>query len=413
MLSSADDSDPEGASSVTESQPHPPGAASRKALGVIFLTVLLDLVGFGIVIPLLPLYAERLQASNVQIGILMACYSVMQLIFSPIWGRLSDRAGRRPVLLISIIGSCGSQLGYALAPTFWWLVVARSFAGICGANITAAQAYVADVTHENRRAAGMGMLGAAMGLGFIIGPALGGLLSHRSTTLPFYVAAALAAVNFISAALILPEPRDSAHRTRARTLTWGGLLRVASSRRLATLLFLYFVVTFGFANLEATFPLYLEKQFHYGRREVGYLFTYIGVLMVLVQGGLLRRLVPRFGERRLVIVGTLLMAVGFFALHAAVTLAALLLSIAITAIGNQLDTPSLSSLVSRRASGDQQGGVLGVSQSVGALARVLGPLVGAKALDFGATVPYLIGGAAMVVACLFALFFVEQPVAPG
>src|SRR5437879_1706687 len=136
--------------------------SSSAGLGVIFLTVLLDLLGFGLVIPILPLYAEKLHATDFETGILLAIYSVMQLFFSPIWGRLSDRAGRRPVLLISILGSCGSQLGYALAPSFWWLVVARGFAGVCGANITAAQAYIADVTDESRRAAGMGMLGAAM-----------------------------------------------------------------------------------------------------------------------------------------------------------------------------------------------------------------------------------------------------------
>src|SRR6478752_2093003 len=163
-----------------------PAQQQRSSLGVIFLTVLLDLLGFGIVIPILPLYAEKLHASDFETGILLAVYSVMQLIFSPIWGRLSDRAGRRPVLLISILGSCGSQLGYALAPSFWWLVVARAFAGVCGANITAAQAYIADVTDESRRAAGMGMLGAAMGIGFVFGPAFGSFLSHRSATLPFF-----------------------------------------------------------------------------------------------------------------------------------------------------------------------------------------------------------------------------------
>src|SRR5260370_32905388 len=141
----------------------------RGSLSVIFLTVMLDLLGFGIVIPILPLYAKDLHASYFQTGVLLAIYSVMQLFFAPIWGRLSDRAGRRPVLLISILGSCGSPLGYALAPSFWWLVVARGFAGVCGANITAAQAYIADVTDESRRDAGMGMLGAAMGLGLIVG----------------------------------------------------------------------------------------------------------------------------------------------------------------------------------------------------------------------------------------------------
>jgi multidrug resistance protein len=386
-----------------------PEQQRRSSLGVIFFTVLLDLLGFGIVIPILPLYAETLHASDRQTGFLLAIYSIMQLIFAPIWGRLSDRAGRRPVLLISILGSCVSQLGYALAPSFWYLVLARAFAGVCGANVTAAQAYIADVTEENRRAAGMGMIGAAMGLGFIFGPAVGGFLSQKSANLPFFVASALAGVNFLSALVILKEPRSAGQRSRARTLTWAGLVRTATTPRLATLMLLFFVVTFGFANLEATFSLYLERAFHYGRREASYMFTYIGVLMVLVQGLLVRRLVPRFGEKRLIVVGTLLMGAGFLMQYASDTVGMLLLSIGVIAVGNGLNTPSLSSLISRGASGDHQGGVLGVSQSAGALARVVGPLVGTWTLAFGANFPYLTGGVTMLVACLFASAFVSQP----
>jgi len=381
----------------------------RASLGVIFLTVLLDLLGFGIVIPILPLYAEKLHATDFETGILLAIYSVMQLFFSPIWGRLSDRAGRRPVLLISILGSCGSQLGYALAPSFWWLVVARGFAGVCGANITAAQAYIADVTDEKSRAAGMGMLGAAMGLGFIFGPAVGGFLSTRSANLPFFVAAGLAAVNFVSAFMILKEPRPASERTRARTLTWAGLVRTASTPRLLTLMLLFFVVTFGFANLEGTFSLFLERRFHYGRREASYMFTYIGVLMVIVQGGMVRRLVPRFGEQKLIVFGTLLMAIGMFLTERSYDLTWLLVAIAVMAVGNGLNTPSLSSLISRAASGDHQGGVLGVSQSMGALARVVGPLIGTFALGFGLGVPYVVGGVTLMVACVLAVLFVRQP----
>jgi MFS family permease len=288
-------------------------------------------------------------------------------------------------------------------------VVARGFAGVCGANITAAQAYIADVTDEKSRAAGMGMLGAAMGLGFIFGPAVGGFLSTRSANLPFFVAAALAGVNFVSALVILKEPRPASERTRARTLTWAGLVRTASTPRLATLMLLFFVITFGFANLEATFSLFLERRFHYGRREASYMFTYIGVLMVIVQGGFVRRLVPRFGEQRLIVAGTLLMGIGFFLTRDSFGLPALLFAIAVTAIGNGLNSPSLSSLISRAASGDHQGGVLGVSQSMGALARVVGPLIGTWTLGFGISVPYLTGGAAMMVACVFAVAFVRQP----
>ncbi|HEY7953810.1 MAG: MFS transporter [Polyangia bacterium] len=382
----------------------------RSSLAVLFLTVFLDLLGFGMIIPILPLYAERLHASDLQTGLLLAIYSIMQLFFSPIWGRLSDRHGRRPVLLISILGSCVSQLGYAFAPTFIWLVVARGFAGVCGANVTAAQAYIADVTDARSRAAGMGMLGAAFGLGFVFGPAIGGLLSQRSETLPFLVAGGLAAANFVLACFILKEPRSQAERTHARTLTWDALLRTLSSPKLAVLIALFFTVTFGFANLEGTFSLYLTRQFHYGRRETSYLFAYIGLIMVFVQGGMVRRLAPRFGERNLVITGTLFMGVGFFMLFHATAVSMLFVAVAIVAVGNGLNGPSLSSLISR-AAGNQQGGVLGVSQAFGALARIVGPLIGTWALAFGAPEPYLIGGVALLAACAFAIAAVHQPAA--
>ncbi len=388
-------------------------ARRRSSLGVIFFTVFLDLLGFGIVVPILPLYAERLHATNFEISVLMSIYSVMQLLFAPVWGRLSDRVGRRPILLLSIFGSAGSQLGYALAPSFWWLVVARGFAGVCGANISAAQAYIADVTDEKSRAAGMGMMGAAMGLGFIFGPAIGGYLSLHSETLPFFVASGLAVVNFVSALAILKEPRTAEERTPARTLTWAGLVRAATTPRLLTLMLLYFVITFGFANLEATFAIFCERRYHYRGREVGGLFTFIGVMMVLTQGMLVRRLVPKLGERALVIVGTLLMAAGMLAQALSWTLAPLLVALALTAVGNGFNNPSLSSLISRAAGGDQQGGVLGVAHALGALARVVGPVVGITTLLLGDAVPYVIGGVTMVLACGFAVAFVVQPRAAG
>jgi DHA1 family tetracycline resistance protein-like MFS transporter len=381
----------------------------RSPLAVLFLTVFLDLLGFGMVLPILPLYAEKMHASDFQTGVLFAIYSIMQLFFSPVWGRLSDRAGRRPVLLVSILGSCGSQFGFAFAHSFIWLVVARGFAGACGANVTAAQAYIADCTDAKSRAAGMGMLGAAFGLGFVFGPAVGGFLAAKDPTLPFVIAGALAGVNFVLAFFILKEPRSAAERTQARTLTWEGLVRTVSTPRLLTLMILFFVVTFGFANLESTFALYLERRFHYGRRETSWLFAYIGVLMVIVQGGLVGRLVPRLGERRMIIAGTLLMGIGFLMQYSAESVTMLFVAIAVMAVGNGINTPSLSSLISRSASGEHQGGVLGVSQACGALARVVGPLVGTWTLAFGTSMPYMTGGIAMLCACAFATFAVQQP----
>ncbi len=393
-----------------------PTDGSRSPLRVVFLTVLLDLLGFGMVIPILPLYAETMLGHlpvaqrDIRTAVLLAIYSLMQLFFSPIWGRLSDRHGRRPVLLISILGSCLSQLGYALAPSFTWLVVARAIAGVCGANITAAQAYVADVTDERSRAPGMALLGVAMGLGFVFGPALGGALAHvAGPRVPFLVASGLAAVNFALAVPILVEPRDAAHRSTARAITWPALVRTISSPKLLTLILLFFVITFGFANLEGTFSLFLERQFGYGRRGSSFLFVFIGVMMIVTQGVLMRRLAPRMGEKRLVVVGTLLMALSMVLLHFAAGLPSLLLAVGVMAMGNGLNNPSLSSLISRAAAGDRQGGVLGVSQSFGALARVLGPLAGGWALRFGNTVPYLTAGAAMALACVAAAALVRQP----
>jgi MFS transporter, DHA1 family, tetracycline resistance protein len=383
--------------------------ANRGSLGVIFLTVMLDLLGFGIVIPILPLYAKDLHASDVQTGLLLATYSIMQLFFAPIWGRLSDRAGRRPVLLVSILGSCGSQLGYALAPSLGWLIAARAFAGVCGANITAAQAYIADVTDEKSRASGMGMVGAAMGLGFVFGPAAGAFLSRHSATLPFFVASALAGVNFILALVILKEPRPAEERSHARTLTWAGLLRAATTPRLATLMTLFFIVTFSFSILEATISLFLERVFHYGRSQAGWIFCWVGLVMVVVQGGLIRPLSRRFGERALIIAGTLTMSVGFVLSWLEPSVLLLVGATTLLAAGNGLNNPSLSSLISRAAAGEDQGGVLGVAQSLGALARATAPVTGTFLLSRGTRLPYEVSGAIMLVACAFAALAVRQP----
>jgi multidrug resistance protein len=388
--------------------PKPP---SRASLGVLLFTVFLDLVGFGMVIPILPTYAESLHASDLSAGILLASYSAMQLIFSPIWGRVSDRYGRRPVLLVSILGSSLSQLGYAYAPTLGWLIAARSLAGICGANITAAQAYIADVTDGKSRAAAMGLFGAALGSGFVVGPTIGGLLEHyaHSASLPFFVASGLALINFFLALAILPEPRTAAERSEARALSWRAVVETAREPKVVALIVVFFVVTLGFANLESTFSFFLERRYGWGRRETSFIFAYIGVVLIFTQGFLVRRLVPRFGERSLIVAGTLLMAAGFLLQTQSEKLPMLFVSVAVVAIGNGLNNPSLAALVSRAAGADRQGGVLGVNQAAGALARIAGPLMGTSLMGFGINTPYFAGAALMVLGSFVAVARVTQP----
>ena len=372
------------------------------------MTVFLDLVGFGIVIPILQLYARDLHASVPSTGWLMGIYSGMQLLFSPVWGRVSDRVGRRPVLLVSIFGSCISQLGYALSPTFWFLLLSRALAGICGANIGTAQAYIADVTEVKDRAGEMGLIGAAFGLGFVFGPFLGGELGRYGANAPFFAASALSAVNFVLAYFLLKEPRSAAQRGHARVLSWSGLLRVVSRPDLLVPMALVLIATFGFANMEGVFAFFCRDRFGYDRTQVGRLFGLIGVVIVVVQGGVVRRLVPRAGERAVVILGAALMGVGLLLVALAFSPPMLIVGIVVLSVGSALHSPSISALISRLA-GQQQGSILGVSQSMGAIGRMVGPVVGTYTLGMGTSVPLYTASICMGIGVLMAVALIRQP----
>ena len=353
---------------------------------VIFTTVFIDLVGFGIVIPVLPFYAEgtRFNATPRTVGFLFASYSVMQLIFSPVLGRLSDKYGRRPVLLISIIGTGIGFLILGFATTLWMLFVGRILDGITGGNISTAQAYIADITTKEERAKGMGLLGAAFGLGFIFGPAIGGILSQWGVAVPFLFAAGLCFANATLLYFTLPETVTADHP--ARTLAAGGrglsqLIQSLKQPRLGFVLIIYFMFIVAFSIMTTTFSLYTMFRFGYDAKHNGYLFAYVGILAVIIQGGLIGRLVKRFGELPLVIVGALFFAASLFAVpfvgpHAG-GLLGLLIGGGIFSAGNSLATPSLTSLASKSVGRGEQGGVLGVTQSVASLARAVGPALAA------------------------------------
>ncbi len=358
----------------------------RSPLVVIFTTVFIDLVGFGIVIPVLPFYAEgsRFNATPRTVGLLFASYSLMQLIFAPILGRLSDKYGRRPVLLISIIGTGIGFLILGFAKTLWMLFAGRILDGITGGNISTAQAYIADITSKEDRAKGMGLIGAAFGLGFVFGPAIGGVLSRWGVEVPFLFAAGLCFANTILLYFRLPETVTPDHPARVSAAGGRGFSQLVQSLRnprLGFVLSIYFLFIVAFSIMTTSFSLYTMFRFGYDAQHTGYLFTYVGILAVIVQGGLIGRLVKRFGELPLVIVGAFLFAGSLFAIPFVGPqtggLFALLVGGGLFSIGNSLSGPSLTSLASKSAGPAEQGSVLGVTQSAASLARAVGPALAA------------------------------------
>ncbi len=390
----------------------------KRARLTVFLTILLDLIGFGMILPLLPFYAQELHASPFEIGLLFSSYSLAQLLFAPLLGRLSDRVGRRPVLLASIAGGAASYLLFALAPTYGVLLLARTLSGLAAANYAIAQAYMADVSAPEERSKAMGLVGAAFGLGFVLGPALGGLLAHAGDwsgmghrIVPL-TAATLSGINLMIALFGLPESLSPELRRGAvaRGGSWLGLsdLRtVARGGPLRGLMVLFFLVMFCFSIMETTLALFCQERFGFGVRETSWLFVFVGVVLVVVQGGLLGRLVRRFGERSLILSGIVLMALGLILLplpSAGSKLGLLLLSLLLLAVGQGIHNPSSLGLLSRLTDERSQGGTIGISRSFGALARTLGPAVGTWIFGaFGAGWPFWTAGGLMLVALFVAV----------
>jgi DHA1 family tetracycline resistance protein-like MFS transporter len=366
---------------------------------ILFLIVFVDLVGFGLIIPLLPFYAERFGASPQQVTILMAVFSLMSMISAPLWGRISDRIGRRPVLMASMLAAAFAYLWMGFASELWMLFAARAFAGLCAGNIAAAQAYIADVTPPEKRARGMGMIGAAFGLGFIIGPALGGLVAGNEIgsadlQTPGLIAAGLSAAAFLGVVLLLPESLPAAVRARPSRSRIAILQSVLRRPVLARLLAVFFIVILAFAGMESTFAMWAMRQYGWGPAQIGYVFTYVGLLSAIMQGGLIGPLTRRFGEERLMQSGLALIALGLLLLPFARALLPLGIALTAQAVGMGAMQPSLNSLISRRAGVEEQGEVMGLAQSVGSLSRVLGPVIaGALFEAFGRNSPYLWGAA--------------------
>ena len=353
---------------------------------VIFLSVFIDLIGFGIVLPLLPGYAEDFGATSFEIGAIIASYSLMQFVFAPVWGRWSDHIGRRPVMLIGNLGAAGSYALFAFASgmhgttALWWILISRSFAGIAGANISVASAYIADISPAEKRSAGMALIGVAFGLGFLCGPPLGSFTAgFFGKTGPGWVAAGFCAANFVLGWFILGESRKpgAAPATpRPKSAQWGHTLR---QPKLGLLIGIFFLATFCFVCFESTFPLMLTPhaaaQFGLkSRYGVGYLFGYAALITIFVQGAV-HPLVKRFGEPRVIFASLVIFAAGLAALPFQTHLPGLLIALGVLAIGSGLNRAPVFGLISLKSSPQEQGMNLGVAQSFSALARIVGPVI--------------------------------------
>jgi DHA1 family tetracycline resistance protein-like MFS transporter len=405
---------------TTPPEPSPPVGRSRGAasLGTLFLTVFLDLLGFGLVIPFLPGLARQLGAGDLVATLPGSAYSLMQFLFIPIWGRLSDRVGRRPVLLWSIAASAMGMALLGFSSSLALLFAARLWSGIATANIAVAQAYIADVTPPDRRARGMATIGIAFGLGFILGPAVGGMLARypvlgHTGTLPAFVAAGLSTVNLLLAFRTLPESlppsvRASRPARRAIPLDLRAARAAAHTPGVGAAVVVNFLLILWFAGMEQTFRLFTADRFGLSDAGTGLIFTLVGVTGTIVQGGLVGRLARRFGEAPLIRSGLLIQAAAFMLLGASPALGhaarpALYAAAVLIATGNGITTPTLPAFASRRAGPDAQGLTLGTLQSASALGRVLGPATGGLLYaTIDPSAPYYVGAVGFVVAALIA-----------
>jgi DHA1 family tetracycline resistance protein-like MFS transporter len=384
-----------------------------RPLLIIFLTIFVNLVGFGIIIPLLPFYAETFGASPLVIGLLFAVFSLCQMVAAPALGDLSDRYGRRPILIFSLAGTVASFVMLAVAHSVVMLFAARIVDGLSGGNISTARAYVADVTEPKDRARAYGLIGAAFGLGFILGPALSGILAGVSYTAPIWAAAGLTLIATAMAWLWLPE---TVHRAQAGTgnpfAYVPGLLQRASIRRILAIDFVYW---FAFATFQTTFSLFVARRFGFGVSKTGYFFAAFGLLGAVIQGGFIRPIVKRLGDKPTFLMGLGFGAFGLVAAALAHSVVMFGLALVPVAIGIGFGHPTMSSLVSLVARGDEQGRVQGAASAVESLGRTFGPVWGNASLQqYGESIPYISAAAFLLLTFLLSVgFHVEKSRKPA
>ncbi len=387
---------------------------SKSALTIIFITVFIDLMGFGILIPILPTFASKqLHISDFGIGVIVAAFSFMQFIFNPIFGRLSDKIGRKPIIVFSLLTTAVAYLWFSFADSFIILLLTRMLAGFGGSNISVAQAYIADVTDENNRAKGMGLIGAAFGLGFVFGPMIGGMLSKYGYDIVGYASASFSFLAFLFASFKLKESLKDENKSNRKTtykifdkLT---LVEVLKNNRLSFTMLIYFIIVFSMANIYGTFALLAYKVYNFTDMQIGYLYGLIGVVGAIVQGGFIKRLSEKYKDEKLVIVGIFFMMIGLTGLPYGGTFLGIAIIAGFLAMGSGILQPTILSMVSKNANSENQGGILGLNQSAASMARVLGPLWGGFAFEYiSYQFPFLTGGLFTFVMLITTIYFFKK-----
>jgi DHA1 family multidrug resistance protein-like MFS transporter len=384
----------------------------RKNVVILSLTLGVVMLGFGMVMPIMPFYIESMGASATELGLLVAISPFIQLIASPLWGGVSDRRGRKPVLVVGLLGYGISMLLFGLSTELWMLFVARGVGALLSAaTMPTTMAYIGDSTSEQDRGGGMGALGAAMGLGMVLGPALGGLLGSGSLSTPFFLTAAVCLLTLLLVLLFLPEslPAEARRQTATRAKPGAQLRELwdALSGPLGALLFMAFLVSFGLTNFQGIFGYYALKKFGYGTEEVGWILTVVGLVGALTQGVLTGPLTKRWGEATVIKATLLASAVTFGLLLTANNLATVLLTTGLFTVPNALLRPAVISLTSKHA-GARQGTAMGLNNSFNSLGRVIGPIWAGFAFDLNYNLPYLSGALIMLAGFLASLIWVTQ-----
>lgn len=388
--------------------------SNKSQLAIIFFTVFLYLVGFGVVIPIIPILSRNFGATALQTGLLLSVYSFMQFLFSPFWGRLSDRHGRRPILLFCLVGEGLSYILFAWARSLEWLFIARLLAGFFGASLSTASAYISDITPKQERSKGMALIGAAFGLGFVFGPALGGGLAvwghhispepHFDTSFAAYWVAALCFANFLFGMKFLKESLNEKSESAEKKKRFSVMWHYLNLKTVGPLMGVFLLSSLAMSCMEATLILFMGEKYHWDIKQVSFGFAYIGVIIIFTQGFLVRRLLPKWGERKVLRLGLLLFTLGLTGIALADNLGAMAVTMTLLSLGNGLSNPSVLGSISLLADSKEQGAAMGVSQSMASLGRILGPALGGALYgSLAMTAPFYTSGVMALLAFLIVL----------